>query len=74
MRKIRRPNVRIVDFPIHNQFSRSDDVLDTSIAGSYVYVEDRSNDGAGYKTGMIVGVVGKTYLQWSLEKWSYREY
>lgn len=55
--------MRIVDFPIHNQFSRSDDVLDTSIAGSYVYVEDRSNDGAGYKTGMIVGVVGKTYLQ-----------
>jgi hypothetical protein len=50
--------VCIIQFP-SERFTRFDDVLDTSIAGSYVYIEDRSNDGAGYKTGLIVGVVGK---------------
>ena len=51
-------NVRVIQFP-NERFTRFDDVLDTSIAGSYVYIEDRSNDGAGYKAGLIVGVVGK---------------
>jgi hypothetical protein len=60
MRKIRMPKVRRIDIPGDKWFSRSDDVLDTSIPGSYVYIEDRSNDGAGYKTGLVVGVVGKS--------------
>jgi hypothetical protein len=59
MRKIRRPNVRIIGLP-NEWFTRSEDVLDTSIVGSYVYVEDRSNDSAGSKAGLIVGVVGKS--------------
>lgn len=61
MRRIRRSNVRIIDLP-NEWFTRSEDVLDTSIANSYVYIEDRSDDGAGYQTGLIVGVVGKLYL------------
>lgn len=54
------PKVRRIEFPGDKWFPRSDDLLDMSIPGSYVYIEDRSNDGAGYKTGLIVGVVGKS--------------
>lgn len=68
MRKIRRPKVRIIDLP-NEWFARSEDVLDTSISGSYVYVEDRSNDNAGYKAGLIVGVVGRSNSTDSLKNW-----
>lgn len=60
--------MRIIDLP-SEWFARSEDVLDTSISGSYVYVEDRSNDSAGYKAGLIVGVVGRSNSTDSLKNW-----
>ncbi|KAF5016135.1 hypothetical protein F66182_12285 [Fusarium sp. NRRL 66182] len=63
MRKIRRSNVRKAGLP-KDWFTRSEDVLDTSIAGSYVYIQDRSDGGAGHKTGLIVGVVDDQILKY----------
>lgn len=71
MRKIRRSNVRIIDFP-GKWFPRSEDVLDTPIAESYTHIEGRDNDGAGYKTGVIVGVVGMHTFHQPLELWSHQ--
>ncbi|KAE8552037.1 hypothetical protein EYB25_005928 [Talaromyces marneffei] len=59
MGKIPKSNLRITEFLVNNRFSRSDNVLDTTVAGSYEYIEARGNDDPehGYETGVIVGVV-----------------